>query len=148
MNRIWSVKRSEENRSLQCRQIISTLEFAIIQLYYPRNIYSDLALIKSIIYSEYKSQETRLFVSTFICRTHMKQEIRKSYFYEPSISILQFYIRLGEYTSCLKNVSKLKQHIRGAFNKFPYIFLYWHLQLSLTLENSLCYCYTSYEMAD
>ena len=25
-------------------------------------------------------------------------------------------------------------------------FLYRHLKLSKTLENSLCYCYTSYEM--
>ena len=27
-------------------------------------------------------------------------------------------------------------------------FLYRHLKLSYTLENSLCYCYTSYEMTD
>ena len=27
-------------------------------------------------------------------------------------------------------------------------FLYRHLKLSLTFENSLCYCYTSYEMTD
>ena len=27
-------------------------------------------------------------------------------------------------------------------------FLYRHLKLSKTLENSLCYCYTSYEMTD
>ena len=32
--------------------------------------------------------------------------------------------------------------IRGAFNKFPDIFFYWHLKLSMTLENSVCYCYT------
>ena len=28
------------------------------------------------------------------------------------------------------------------------IFLYGHLKLSQTLENSVCYCYTSYEMTD
>ena len=28
------------------------------------------------------------------------------------------------------------------------IFLYMHLKLSETLENSVCYCYTSYEMTD
>ena len=39
-------------------------------------------------------------------------------------------------------------HIRGAFNKFPHFFLYRHLKLSLTLENSVCYCYTSYVMTD
>ena len=38
--------------------------------------------------------------------------------------------------------------IRGAFNKFRDFFLYGHLKLSWTLENSLCYCYTSYEMTD
>ena len=38
--------------------------------------------------------------------------------------------------------------IHGAFNKSPDFFLYRHLKLSLTLENSLCYCYTSYEMTD
>ena len=38
--------------------------------------------------------------------------------------------------------------ICGAFNKFPYIFLYRHLELSQTLANSVCYCYTSYEMTD
>ena len=38
-------------------------------------------------------------------------------------------------------------HIRGAFNKFP-DFLYRHLKLSKTLKNSVCYCYTSYEMTD
>ena len=27
-------------------------------------------------------------------------------------------------------------------------FLYRHLKLSVTLENSVCYCYTSYEMTD
>ena len=27
-------------------------------------------------------------------------------------------------------------------------FLYWHLKLLLPLENSVCYCYTSYEMTD
>ena len=27
-------------------------------------------------------------------------------------------------------------------------FLYWHLKLSQTLESSVCYCYTSYEMTD
>ena len=27
-------------------------------------------------------------------------------------------------------------------------FLYRHFKLSLTLENSVCYCYTSYEMID
>ena len=39
------------------------------------------------------------------------------------------------------------RYIRGAFNKFP-DFLYRHLELSWTLENSLCYCYISYEMTD
>ena len=38
-------------------------------------------------------------------------------------------------------------YIRGAFNKFPDI-LYRHLKLSQTLENSVCYCYASYEMTD
>ena len=38
-------------------------------------------------------------------------------------------------------------YTRSAFNKFPY-FLYRHLKLSNTLENSVCYCYTSYEMID
>ena len=33
--------------------------------------------------------------------------------------------------------------VRGVF-----IFLYKHLKLSQTLENSACYCYTSYEMTD
>ena len=27
-------------------------------------------------------------------------------------------------------------------------FLYGHLKLSKTIENSVCYCYTSYEMTD
>ena len=35
--------------------------------------------------------------------------------------------------------------ICGAFNKFP-DFLYEHLKLSQTLQNSVCCCYTSYEM--
>ena len=39
-------------------------------------------------------------------------------------------------------------HKRGAFNKFPDIFLHRHLKLSCTLESSVCYCYTSYEMTD
>ena len=38
--------------------------------------------------------------------------------------------------------------IRGAFNKFPDFFPDRYLKLSLTLEISLCYCYTSYEMTD
>ena len=42
-------------------------------------------------------------------------------------------------------------YIRGAFNKLPdflYRHLHRHLKLSYTLENSLCYCYTSYEMTE
>ena len=39
-------------------------------------------------------------------------------------------------------------YIRGSFNKFPDFFLYRILELSYTLENSLCYCYTSYEITD
>ena len=39
-------------------------------------------------------------------------------------------------------------YIRRAYDKFPDIFSYGHLELSLTLENSVCYCYTSYEMTD
>ena len=34
-------------------------------------------------------------------------------------------------------------HIHGEFNKFPDFFLSKHLKLSWTLENSVCYCYTS-----
>ena len=37
--------------------------------------------------------------------------------------------------------------LRGAFNKFP-DFLYRHLKLSYTLENSVSYCYTFYETTD
>ena len=39
-------------------------------------------------------------------------------------------------------------YIRGEYDKFPDFFSYGHLKLSLTLENSLCYRYTSYEMTD
>ena len=39
-------------------------------------------------------------------------------------------------------------HIRDAFNKFTDLFLYRDLELSKTLENSLCYCYKSYEKTD
>ena len=39
-------------------------------------------------------------------------------------------------------------YIRGAFIKFPDFFLYRNLKLLYTLENSVCYCYTSYEMTD
>ena len=39
-------------------------------------------------------------------------------------------------------------YIRGAFNRFPDFFLYRYLKLSWTLENLVCYCYTSYEMTD
>ena len=35
----------------------------------------------------------------------------------------------------------------GAFNKFL-DFLYRYLELSQTIESSVCYCYTSYEMTD
>ena len=40
--------------------------------------------------------------------------------------------------------------IRGAFNEVPEFFWrgYRHLQLSYTLENLLCYCYTSNEMTE
>ena len=34
------------------------------------------------------------------------------------------------------------------YNTFQGLFLYRHLKLLLTLENSVCYCYTCYEMTD
>ena len=37
--------------------------------------------------------------------------------------------------------------LRRAFNKFA-DFLNRHLKLAWTHENSVCYCYTSYEMTD
>ena len=39
-------------------------------------------------------------------------------------------------------------HIRVVPSISFQTFLYRHLKLSQTLENSLCYCYTSYEMTD
>ena len=41
-----------------------------------------------------------------------------------------------------------KIYIRGEFYKLPYFFLYRHIKLSLTLDTSVCYCYTDYEMTD
>ena len=43
--------------------------------------------------------------------------------------------------------ASLFEIVCGTFNKFP-TFLYRHLKLSETLEKSVCYCYTSYEMTD
>ena len=42
----------------------------------------------------------------------------------------------------------LYPYIRELFKKFTDFFLYRHLKLALTLENSLCYCYTSYKKTD
>ena len=41
------------------------------------------------------------------------------------------------------------EHIRGTYDKFPDFFSYGHLKLSKSLvKNSVCYCYTSYDMTD
>ena len=37
----------------------------------------------------------------------------------------------------------LNIHIRGEFNKFPDFFVQ---AFKIVVENSVCYCYTSYEM--
>ena len=41
---------------------------------------------------------------------------------------------------------KETKKVRGAFNKIKDFFFYGHLKLSETLENSVWYCYTTYEM--
>ena len=48
-----------------------------------------------------------------------------------------------------RNIFHTKKIYKGcAFNKFPDFFFNRHLKLSLTLENSVRYCYTSYKMTD
>ena len=53
----------------------------------------------------------------------------------------------GKWDMGWEGVSLLWQHLRDAFNKFPDFFLYSHLKLLQTLENSVCSCYPTYQMS-
>ena len=64
-------------------------------------------------------------------------------------------IRKGKYYSILQRHAIFSSnHINGLIStqytwclqEISGLFLYRHLKLSQTLENSVCYCYTSYEM--
>ena len=52
------------------------------------------------------------------------------------------------FINIFNSIQSNKIYIRSAFNRLPEFFLYRHLKLSLSLENSVCYCYTSYEITD
>ncbi len=63
-----------------------------------------------------------------------------------------------EHTAAMNDREKWRERVRdiraGGATSYIYevhsksfqTFLYRHLKLSYTLENSVCYCYTSYEM--
>ena len=55
---------------------------------------------------------------------------------------LSIYLSFSFHFNLLQSV----HYIRGVFNTT--LILYRHLKLSKTLENSVCYCYTSYEMTE
>ena len=58
------------------------------------------------------------------------------------------FIKLFAFPIRLISLGKVWIQLRGVFNKFLDVFLYRHLKLSLTLENSVCYYYTFSEMTD
>ena len=87
-----------------------------------------------------KSENCRLNGSFVLFKTRL----HTSYFFTDislfslqSFVCIYIYIYIYIYT-CM--------NIRGAYDKFP-DFLYGHLNCR-TLDNSLCYCYISYEMTD
>ena len=65
------------------------------------------------------------------------------------IKIIKFFPNLLWYQQlfCTAIYNHINEHLRGAFNKFP-DFLFIGILKSKTLENSVSYCYTSYEMTD
>ena len=47
----------------------------------------------------------------------------------------------------LNDINIDNSYIRGAFNKLPDFFVQV-FKIAVDFENSVCYCYTSYEMTD
>ena len=100
-------------------------------------------MVKHMLYSIFSSQAKFKYLSFFSfsflftlwSNGTAKSTIGKVLFFLISSRIgLQVRIRRSVYTRCIRSVSSL--------------FLYSHLKLVLTLENTVCYCYTSYEMTD
>ena len=97
------------------------------------------------------NHNTSIYLSIYLC-SHLSHSVQIYLF---QISIKHLSPSMSRYLFLSLSVCFI--YLSVDINPYIYIlvpstsfqtFLYRHLELSYTLENSVCYCYTSYEMTD